>query len=154
MRKLDLLRDYASRYIDFGMAWKGALFLGGVVWLINLPHGAIAALPAALKQALYTFFVAGFITRLCQTLAIRLQPQAFALIMAVLVPSGLAVGLTYLVHSLKGTPEPTRSTIPTALTAPPVFFWWGRKGRRDHGTDLGLNVAVGHDRSSRQAMQM
>lgn len=129
MRPLTRLRDYGSRYIDYSMAWKGALFLGVLVWLINAPHGPLAALPAAMKQAAYTYFVAGFITRLCQTLAIRLHPRTFALLVAVLVPSCIAVGLTYLIHSMRGTPEPIRSTIPTILTAPPAFFWWGRRGR-------------------------
>ena len=129
MQSLRRTRDLGARYIDYGMAWKGALFLGALVWLINLPHGALAALPAALKQAAYTYFVAGIVTRLCQTLAIRLQPQAMALLAAVVVPSCVAVGLTFLVHSLKGTPEPAKSTLPTVLTAPPAFFWWGRKGR-------------------------
>jgi hypothetical protein len=123
------LRDFGSRYIDYSMAWKGALFLGAAVFLINLSHGPWAALPAALKQAAYTYFVAGGVTRLCQTLAIRLEPTTVALGMAVLIPSCIALGLTYLIHSLKGTPEPAQSTLPTLLTAPFAFFWWGRKGR-------------------------
>ncbi len=125
------LRDFGSRYIDYSMAWKGALFLGGAVFLINMSHGPWAALPAALKQAAYTYFVAGAVTRLCQTLAIRLEPTTVALSMAVLIPSCIALGLTYLIHSLKGTPEPAQSTIPTLLTAPFAFFWWGRKGRQE-----------------------
>ena len=48
-----------QQHIDFGMAWKGALVLGVAVFAINyVDHGALAALPAALKQAAYTFFVA------------------------------------------------------------------------------------------------
>jgi hypothetical protein len=27
-----------GRHIDYGMAWKGALFLAVIVWLINLEH--------------------------------------------------------------------------------------------------------------------
>lgn len=127
--KLRRIRGFGGRYIDYRMAWKGALFLGVVVWIINLPHGGLAALPAALKQAAYTYFVAGSVTRLCQILAIRLQPRSVALMAAVVVPSCIAIGLTFLVHSLKGTPEPAKSTMPTALFAPPAFFWWGRKGR-------------------------
>jgi hypothetical protein len=123
------LRDWLGRYIDYGMAWKGALFLGVVVWLINLPHGPLAALPAALKQGCYTYFVAGFITRLCQTLAVRIRRRALALSLAVLVPSAIAISLTLLLHTIKGTPETIQSTLPTLLSAPPAFFWWGRKGR-------------------------
>jgi len=131
IRALGRLRDFGSRYIDYSMAWKGALFLGVSVFLINLSHGPWAALPAALKQAAYTYFVAGSVTRLCQTLAIRLDPTVVALSMAVVVPSCIALGLTYLIHTLKGTPEPAQSTLPTLLTAPLAFFWWGRKGRRE-----------------------
>jgi len=117
MNRARRVRDFLGRYIDYGMAWKGALFLGVVVWMINLQHGALATLPAALKQAAYTYFVAGFVTRLCQSLAIRLEPTALALAAAVIVPSCIAVGLTFLLHSIKGTPEPALSTLPTLLTA-------------------------------------
>ncbi len=33
--------------------------------------------------------------------------------LAILLPSAVAVGLTFLMHSLKGTPEPFYSTLPT-----------------------------------------
>ena len=41
----------------------------------------------------------------------------------------MAVGFTYLVHSLKGTPEPFLSTLPTMVIAPPAFVWlaWKRQ---------------------------
>lgn len=118
------LINFGARYIDYSTAWKAALFLGLVVWVINLSHGALAALPAALKQAAYTFFVAGFIVRLCETLIKEIHQQYFALILATILPSFIAIGLTYLVHSLKGTPEPLYSTIPTMLMAPPAFLVW------------------------------
>ena len=129
MRHLQQLKDFGGRYIDYGMAWKGALFLASLVWLINLPHGPWAALPAALKQATYTYFVAGFVTRLCETIAVRIDRRALALSAAVVIPSSIAFGLTLLLHTLKGTPEPLRSVVPTLLTAPPAFFWWGRRKR-------------------------
>ena len=126
---LKRVKDWGGRYIDYGMAWKGALFLGIVVWLINLPHGPWAALPAALKQASYTYFVAGFITRLCQALAVRIEQRSLALTLAVLIPSSIALTLTFILHTLRGTPEPLQSVVPTLLSAPPAFFWWGRKRR-------------------------
>ena len=117
---------FLQRHIDFGMAWKGALFLGLVVFGINyMEHGAIAALPAALKQATYTYFVAGFVTRLAENLAAKLEPAVLALSLAVLVPSTIAIGLTFGLHSLRGTPEPLLSTIPTLVSAPPAFFRLG-----------------------------
>ena len=124
---------FLQRHIDFGMAWKGALFLGLVVFGVNyVDHGAMAALPAALKQATYTYFVAGFITRLGENLAVRLDPLPVALLAAVAVPSTIAISLTFGLHSLRGTPEPLYSTLPTVLSAPPAFLVWGWKKRRDH----------------------
>ena len=125
--------SFLQRHIDFGMAWKGALFLGLVVFGINyMEHGALAALPAALKQATYTYFVAGFVTRLAENLAAKLEPAVLALALAVLVPSTFAIGLTFGLHELRGTPEPLLSTLPTLVSAPPAFFVWGFKKRRDH----------------------
>ena len=141
MRRLAQLKAFGARYIDYGMAWKGALFLAVMVWFINLPHGPLAALPAALKQATYTYFVAGFITRLCENIAVRIARRPLALFAAVVIPSTIALGLTLLLHTLKGTPEPLRSVIPTLLTAPPAFFWWGRKKR------------LAHDGAAREALE-
>ncbi len=112
------------KYVDVSTAWKAALFLGIVVYAINFSHGALAALPAALKQATYTFLVSGIIVRLCENLINRIRPMIVAWPLAILVPSAVAVGLTYLMHSLKGTPEPLYSTLPTLLIAPPAFAVW------------------------------
>lgn len=115
------------------MAWKGALFLGLVVFGVNAAeHGAMAALPAALKQATYTYFVAGFITRLGENLAVRIEPMPLALLAAVVAPSSIAISLTFGLHSLRGTPETFYSTLPTIISAPPAFLVWGWKKRRDH----------------------
>jgi len=129
MGTLGRIKAFGGRYIDYGMAWKGALFLAVAVWLINLEHGPVAALPAALKQATYTYFVAGFITRLCENIAVSIRSKPLALSLAVLIPSCIAIGLTWGLHTLKGTPEPARSVLPTLLTAPFAFFWWGRRNR-------------------------
>ena len=130
LRVLDFFARFFIRYVDFSMAWKASLFLGVVVFCINLDHGALAALPAALKQATYTFFVAGFILRLSENLAIKQELGVMAFPLAVIIPSCIAIGLTYALHNLKGTPEPLHSTIPTLLMAPPSFtilVWRFRK---------------------------
>jgi hypothetical protein len=132
---LKQIKDFGGRYIDYGMAWKGALVLAVMVWLINLGHGPWAALPAALKQATYTFFVAGFITRLCENIAVRVENQTLAIFLAIVIPSSIALGLTLLLHTLKGTPEPLRSVGPTLLMAPPAFFWWGWRSRKQGSRD-------------------
>ena len=121
--------------MDVATAWKAALFLGLVVFVINLSHGALAALPAALKQATYTFFVSGFIVRLCERLAKNPAAAWRALSLATLLPSGIAIGLTYLLHSMKGTPEPFYSTVPTALMEFPAFAVWGWRARHSAAED-------------------
>lgn len=127
------LRDFFLRHVDVSTAWKAALFLGIVVYAINFSHGALAALPAALKQATYTFFVAGFIVRLCENLVNHRELAALAFPAAVIIPSCIAVGLTFLLHSLKGTPEPFYSTLPTLLMAPPSFTVWAWRSKKSHG---------------------
>lgn len=112
------------KYVDVSTAWKAALFLGLVVYAINFSHGPLAALPAALKQAVYTLFASGFIVRLCENLITRVRPMTVAWPLAILVPTAVAVGLTFLVHSLRGTPEPFYSTLPTLLVTPPAFAAW------------------------------
>ena len=118
------MRAFFLKYIDVSTAWKAALFLGLVVYAINFSHGALAALPAALKQAFYTLLVSGFIVRLCENVINGIRPMFIAWPLAILAPSAIAVGLTYLMHSLKGTPEPLYSTLPTLLIAPPAFAVW------------------------------
>jgi hypothetical protein len=118
------MKAFILKYVDVSTAWKAALFLGLVVYAINFSHGALAALPAALKQAVYTLFASGFIVRLCENLITRVKPMALAWPLAILVPTLVAVGLTFLVHSLRGTPEPFYSTLPTLLVTPPAFAGW------------------------------
>ena len=116
--------------IDYGSAVMAAALLGAIVFWLNRSHGAAGATPAALKQATYTFFVAGFIVKNNERLALRLTRPARSLLLAATVSSCLAVGLTFLVHSLKGTPEPVLSTMPTALIGPPAFLLLGWRARR------------------------
>lgn len=126
------VKNFFLTHVDIHTAWKAALFLGLVVFAINYSHGAWAALPAALKQATYTFFVAGFIVRLCENLVINRSLGLLALPLSVAVPSLIAIGLTFLLHSLKGTPEPFHSTLPTILIAPPSFLVWAWRCRKNN----------------------
>lgn len=124
------LIGFFKRYVDISTAWKAALFLGVVVFCINIDHGVWPALTATLKQASYTFFVAGFIVRLCENLAIKPALGNMALPLAVIVPSSIAIGLTFLLHNLKGTPLPLHSTLPTILMAPPSFLVWAWRTKK------------------------
>jgi hypothetical protein len=122
------LKDLGDRYIDYRGAWLGATIMGLVVFLVNLSHGFQGASVACMKQATYTFFFAGLITRLNENLALMESNRWVAIVLAGSVSSSMAIGFTYLVHSLKGTPEPFLSTLPTMVIAPPAFIWlaWKR----------------------------
>ena len=117
-------------FFDPKMGAVGALILGTVVFFINYDHGIIWGITAALKQGAYTFFVGGTLTRLCENLASTIKKEAMAILAAVAIPTIISLILTYTVHSLKGTPEPLNSTIPTLLMAPWGFLWWARRKRK------------------------
>jgi hypothetical protein len=119
--------------IDYGGAIAGALLLGGIVFWINHPHGTALAVAAAMKQATYTFFVAGFIVKNNERLAKKLASRSLSLMLATGVSSCLAIGLTFLVHSMKGTAEPLLSTLPTAVMAPPSFLVLAWRTQRASG---------------------
>lgn len=126
---LKRVKTLMNACIDYTSATAGAVILGGVVFWVNHEHGNLLASTAALKQATYTFFAAGFIAKNNENLACRLDSTALSLLLAVSISSCIAIGLTYLVHSLKGTPEPLLSTLPTLLMAPPGFLFLGWRAR-------------------------
>lgn len=130
------MKAFILKYVDVSTAWKAALLLGVVVYAINFSHGALAALPAALKQAAYTLLASGFIVRLCENLINRVRPLYLAWPLAILIPTAVAVVLTYLVHSLRGTPEPLYSTLPTLLVTPPAFAGWAWRCLRNASTPV------------------
>ncbi|MCD4759677.1 hypothetical protein K8R33_02225 [archaeon] len=119
-----------NRVIDPKMGAIGAAIMGGVVYYINHDAGFDAASVATLKQATYTFFAGGITTRFCENLSIYFENKKVSKVMSILVPSTIAIGLTYLLHNLKGTPEPMNSTIPSMVISPPGCAWWGHRKRK------------------------
>jgi hypothetical protein len=119
-----------KKVFDLRMGIAGALFLGGIVFIINMEHGAFPAFTASLKQALYTFFMGGFIMKLCENLAIRFESKVLSISLAIVVPCVVTTLATYLVHSLKGTPEPLLSTLPTIAFGLPAFTVWALRKRK------------------------
>ncbi len=117
-------------FFDPKMGLIGAAILGTVVFFINYDHGIIWGFTAAIKQGVYTFFVGGTITRLCENIASAIKNDRMAIFAAVLIPTTISLVLTYTVHSLKGTPEPLNSTIPTLFMAPWGFLWWAMRKRK------------------------
>ena len=92
--------------------------MGTIVWFINADHGFWPAMVAALKQAGYTFLVAGLFIRLLEYQVTHIDNKILAVAVSVLVTSLLTIGLVYLVHSLRGTPKPFYSTLATIVLAP------------------------------------
>jgi hypothetical protein len=118
------------RFFDPLMATAGAVLLGGIVFMINLDYGTGKALIAAAKQGAYTFLFGGFLMKLCENIALYFSLKSVAIFLAILVPGILAILLTYLLHQIKGTPEPLASTVPTMILAPLGFGWWAFRKRR------------------------
>jgi hypothetical protein len=114
---------------DPKMGLVGALVLAAIVFAINYEEGVSLASIAAAKQGLYTFFAGGFMMRLVENLSIKWDEKIVSYAISVLVATAIAVSLTYGLHSLKGTPKPLLSTIPTIILGPPGFFWWAYKKR-------------------------
>ena len=123
-----------KRLMDLGfnpvMGFLGGLVLGSIVFYVNRKHGFDAAFIASLKQFGYTFFFGGIVVRIGQRLAAEIKPRTKALILGSMVPTIIAIGVTFLVHSLKATPEPVMSTLPTAVSAPisfSIIAWFARR---------------------------
>ena len=114
---------------DPKMGLVGALVLALIVFVINFDEGWKLAMTAASKQGFYTFFAGGFMMRLVENLSIKWDDKYLSYLIAVLIATVIAVSLTYGLHSLKGTPKPLLSTIPTLILGPPGFFRWAYKKR-------------------------
>ena len=119
-----------TRKINYPATFAGAAIMGGIVLMVNIDHGWLPALTAALKQAGYTLLFGGAIIRLLEYLVERLHVNRFSVIIPAVLVSVLTISLVYLVHSLKGTPKPFESTLPTILLAPPGFFYLAKKKRK------------------------
>lgn len=123
---------FLSRFIDLRIGLAGGLVMGCIVFFINYSdtHDLSGALTASLKQGVYTFLFGGFIMKGCKLLATKVNPRWLALTAAVIIPSMVAIGLTYAVHSTKGTPKPLESTIPTVFFVIPSTAVWGYRQRQ------------------------
>ncbi|MEA3479161.1 MAG: hypothetical protein U9R60_13325 [Bacteroidota bacterium] len=123
---------FGSKYIDYKMAIAGAIVMAIIVFSVNYfkTSEMAGSLTAAIKQGVYTFFFGGFIMKTCERLSISIRKSFWAILLAIIIPSAIAITLTYIVHSLKGTPLPLESTIPTAILIIPATLWWSLRKRR------------------------
>ena len=129
-----VIKKALSRFFDLPSAAAGAVIMGIIVGLINMRHGAWPATTAALKQAAYTFLFGGVIIRLLYSIVLYIPGRIAALILSVTIASVVTIILVYLVHSMKGTPMPLESTLPTVFLAPPGFFFLAWRKRRKVGS--------------------
>ncbi len=121
-----------SKIFDYKIGLTGGSVMAIVVFIINYraTGETTGALTAAAKQGIYTFFFGGIIMKICELLAININYKYLALFLATLIPSIIALALTFGVHSLRGTPLPVESTIPTAIFVFPSTAIWGILKRR------------------------
>jgi hypothetical protein len=122
--------DYSKHHINYRFGLVGATGMGIWVYFQNYSHGFAKASVASLKQAAYTLFIGGYIMKGCEKLATKIKNPKLAYALSFLVPSVTTIALTYLVHTLKGTPETLKSTIPTVIVAPPSFAVFGYVTRK------------------------
>jgi hypothetical protein len=112
------LLDFFQKFIDFPSAIAGAVIMGVIVGAINFGHGWWPAATAAMKQAAYTFLFGGMMIKLLYVLAGKIPGKTISVIFSALIVTIITVALVYAVHSMKGTPMPMESTLPTAILAP------------------------------------
>jgi len=124
--------SFTGRFIDFPSAFAGAVIMGVIVGYINRKFGAWPASTAAMKQAAYTFLFGGMLTKLLYIIAGKIPGKITSTIISALIVSIITVVLVYAVHSMKGTPMPLESTIPTAILAPFGFSFlaWRKQAQK------------------------
>jgi hypothetical protein len=125
-----VIKKVLSRFFDFPSAVAGGLIMGVIVFFINFRYGAWPATTAAMKQAAYTFLFGGVIIRLLYSMVQYIPGKISGMVLPVFVTSLLTISLVYILHSMKGTPMPLESTLPTVFLAPPGFFFLALRKRK------------------------
>jgi hypothetical protein len=121
---------FTGKFIDFPSAFAGAMIMGVIVGYINRKFGLWPASTAALKQAAYTFFFGGMLTKLLYVISGKISGKYISTILSALIVTTITVVLVYSVHSMKGTPMPFESTLPTAILAPFGFSFLAYRKKR------------------------
>lgn len=124
--------DQVNKWIDVKMGVLGSIFMGSWVFWINYEHGLMETSIAAMKQGLYTLFFGGLFVKMAENIAISIDSQWRAILYGGSVPMLITSALTFGLHSMKGTPEPFHSTIPTMIFSLMSFCcwsWYKRKNR-------------------------
>lgn len=124
--------SFFKSVIDVKLGIIGAVFMGSVVAYINSDNGIFPASIAALKQALYTFFIGGVIIKILDLIVNNIKKKSYAYIISITVATFLTTSMVYFVHCLKGTPKPLDSTIATVILAPPGYIYLAYFKRKNH----------------------
>ena len=130
--------SWSSKYIDFRMGLLGSVVMGLMVFCVNYYETEIAngipdligSTTAAIKQGLFTIFFGGAVMRFSERLATEISNVYIAIISSSILPSTSLIILLLGIHSLKGTPEPFLSILPTAVFIYPWTAIWGLRNRR------------------------
>jgi uncharacterized membrane protein required for colicin V production len=116
--------EKVNEFIDIKMGFAGAIFMGSLVFWINYEHGWDESLTAALKQFFYTLFFGGLFVKMAENLAVGKRSRIMGILYGGIIPMLITAVLTYTVHSIKGTPEPFYSTLPTIIFGWISFTTW------------------------------
>jgi uncharacterized protein YacL len=122
------------KFIDYKIGIAGAVVMGGIIFSINYSstHQLTGSITAALKQGTYTFLFGGTFMKGCEYLATNIQKRTMAILVSALIPSVITLLLTYGMHTLKGTPKPLESTLPTLIIIPATIIWgFNRRNRSE-----------------------
>lgn len=120
------------KYFNWKLATMGGTFGGTVVYFINKSHGFWPAFFGGGKQFAYNFLVGGINSKLCETLATKVESKTLALTYATIIPTIATFAVNYAVHKIGGTPEAFASSswqIPINATA---FFIFGIGYRKNY----------------------
>lgn len=131
------IRIFCNRFIDLRMGSYGAVGMALIVFYINYSASdeIYQSLIASTKQAVYTFLFGGSLMKACEYFATTIRKPSWAIATSIVIPSVVTLLLTYSLHSLKGTPEPLASTMPTCFIIPTTAFWGYTKRKQ-------LNVSL------------
>ena len=111
---------------DYTKGIIGAGVMGFLVFGINYlwkEHELSESLIATAKQSTSTFLLGGKIMALNKYLATNIHNKTKALFLSIILPSALAISINYGIHSMKGTPEPVKSTYPSTLVIPATIIY-------------------------------
>ena len=116
--------------------------MGVTVFCINYfsVYEITGSITAALKQAAYTFILGGTLKKSTEYLSVSIKNKNTALLSAVLIPSVFTLILTFTIHSMKGTPKPLESTLPTTVIIPATLVWAYKKRK---GFESGTKAEMG-----------